>query len=57
MARDEDDFLVDRLRVQFARDVVLVHRLDRATSGCLLVAFDRGIAGALGSSLLAGGRY
>jgi tRNA pseudouridine65 synthase len=52
MARDEDDFLVDRLRVQFARDVVLVHRLDRATSGCLLVAFDRGIAGALGEQFM-----
>jgi tRNA pseudouridine65 synthase len=48
MARGEDDFLVDRLREQFARDVVLVHRLDRATSGCVLIAFDRDIAAALG---------
>lgn len=48
MARGEDDFLVDRLRLQFARPVHLVHRLDRATSGCLLVAFDRDVAAALG---------
>jgi tRNA pseudouridine65 synthase len=48
MARGEDDFLVDRLREQFAAPVHLVHRLDRATSGCLLVAFDREIAAALG---------
>ena len=48
MARGEDDFLVDRLRAQFGKPVHLVHRLDRATSGCLLVAFDRDVAGALG---------
>ena len=52
MARDEDDFLVDRLREQFARDVVLVHRLDRATSGCVLVAFDRAAAAALGAQFM-----
>jgi tRNA pseudouridine65 synthase len=48
MARGEDDFLVDRLREQFAAPVHLIHRLDRATSGCLLIAFDREIAAALG---------
>ncbi|MEO8742977.1 MAG: pseudouridine synthase [Lysobacteraceae bacterium] len=52
MARGEDDFLVDRLRTQFVRDVVLVHRLDRATSGCVLVAFDRDIAAALGAQFM-----
>jgi len=52
MARGEDDFLVDRLRTQFARDVVLVHRLDRATSGCVLVAFDRDAAAALGAQFM-----
>ncbi len=52
MARGEDDFLVDRLRAQFARDVVLVHRLDRATSGCVLVAFDRDTAAALGAQFM-----
>ena len=49
MARGEDDFLVDRLRAQFCRPVHLVHRLDRATSGCLLVAFDAATAAALGA--------
>jgi tRNA pseudouridine65 synthase len=48
MARGEEDFLVDRLRAQFGKPVHLVHRLDRATSGCLLIAFDRETAGALG---------
>jgi tRNA pseudouridine65 synthase len=48
MARDERDFLDDRLRAQFGRPVHLVHRLDRATSGCLLAAFDAGAAAALG---------
>lgn len=48
MARGEDDFLVDRLREQLARPVHLIHRLDRATSGCLLIAFERDIAAALG---------
>ncbi|HEY2344722.1 MAG TPA: pseudouridine synthase [Xanthomonadaceae bacterium] len=52
MAREEDDFLIDRLRVQFGRDVVLVHRLDRATSGCVLVAFDRDTAAALGAQFM-----
>ena len=53
MARGEDDFLVDRLRAQFGRPVHLVHRLDRATSGCLLVAFDAATAAALGAGFMA----
>jgi tRNA pseudouridine65 synthase len=48
MARGEDDFLDERLRAQFGGAVHLVHRLDRATSGCLLVALDRDMASALG---------
>ena len=48
MARGEDDFLDERLRTQFGKPIHLVHRLDRATSGCLLVAFDRDTAAALG---------
>ncbi|MBN6150623.1 pseudouridylate synthase [Xanthomonas sp. AmX2] len=55
LARGENDFLADRLREQFGRPVFLVHRLDRATSGCLLLAFDRHSAGALGKSLMDGG--
>ncbi|MGJ4803181.1 pseudouridine synthase [Luteimonas sp. SDU82] len=54
LARGEDDFLADRLREQFGRPVFLVHRLDRATSGCLLLAFDREAASALGKALMAG---
>lgn len=52
LARGEPDFLVDRLRAQFDRPVFLAHRLDRATSGCVLVAFDRDTAGILGEQLM-----
>jgi tRNA pseudouridine65 synthase len=54
LARGEHDFLADRLREQLQRQVLLVHRLDRATSGCLLLAFDRETAGALGRAVMAG---
>ena len=52
LARGETDFAADRLRGQFGRPVFLVHRLDRATSGCLLLAFDRETASALGKTLM-----
>jgi tRNA pseudouridine65 synthase len=52
LARGERDFAADRLRAQFGRPVFLVHRLDRATSGCLLLAFDRDTASALGKVLM-----
>ena len=52
LARGETDFAADRLRGQFGRPVFLVHRLDRATSGCLLLAFDRDTASALGKTLM-----
>ena len=55
LARGEDDFLADRLRDQLGRPIFLVHRLDRATSGCLLLAFDREAASALGKTLMGGG--
>ena len=54
MARGETEFAADRLRAQFGRPIFLVHRLDRATSGCLLLAFDRDTASALGKSLMSG---
>jgi tRNA pseudouridine65 synthase len=54
LARGERDFAADRLREQFARPVFLVHRLDRATSGCLLLAFDRDTASLLGKAVMAG---
>lgn len=52
MARGEHDFALDRLRRQFGCRVYLAHRLDRATSGCLLLGFDREIAGALGHAFM-----
>ncbi|MGH8759410.1 MAG: pseudouridine synthase, partial [Burkholderiales bacterium] len=55
LARGESDFAADRLRAQFGRQIFLVHRLDRATSGCLLLAFDRDTASLLGKALMAGG--
>lgn len=53
LARGETDFAADRLREQFGRQVFLVHRLDRATSGCLLLAFDHETASALGRAFMA----
>lgn len=52
LARGETEFAADRLREQFARPIFLVHRLDRATSGCLLLAFDRETASLLGKQLM-----
>lgn len=54
LARGETDFMADRLREQFGRPIFLVHRLDRATSGCLLLAFDRETASRLGKNLMSG---
>ncbi len=52
LARGETEFAADRLRAQFGRPIFLVHRLDRATSGCLLLAFDRDTAAALGRTMM-----
>lgn len=54
LARGETDFMAHRLREQFGRQIFLVHRLDRATSGCLLLAFDRDSASILGKTLMSG---
>lgn len=54
LARGETDFAADRLRDQFGKPIFLIHRLDRATSGCLLLAFDRGTASTLGKAVMAG---
>jgi tRNA pseudouridine65 synthase len=48
LSRGEDDFLLHRLRDQFQGKVHLIHRLDRATSGCVLLAFDAEMASLLG---------
>jgi tRNA pseudouridine65 synthase len=52
LAGGESDFLADRLREQLERPIFLVHRLDRATSGCLLLAFDRATAAQLGQVMM-----
>ena len=52
LARGEDDFLHDRLREQFGCKIFLIHRLDRATSGCLLIAFDNPSASTLGKQFM-----
>lgn len=54
LARGETDFLADRLRAQLGRQIFLINRLDRATSGCMLVAFDRETASVLGKAWMAG---
>jgi tRNA pseudouridine65 synthase len=53
LARGETDFAADRLRESLGCRIHLIHRLDRATSGCLLIAFDRAVASALGKQLMA----
>lgn len=52
LARGETEFAADRLRAQFGKPIFLVHRLDRATSGCLLLAFDRDTASRLGKQVM-----
>jgi len=52
LARGERDFAADRLREQFGRRIHLAHRLDRATSGCLVVCFDAAVARALGAQFM-----
>jgi tRNA pseudouridine65 synthase len=54
LARGETDFAANRLREQFGKPIFLIHRLDRATSGCLLLAFDREAASTLGRVLMSG---
>lgn len=43
-----DAFLIDLVREQVGGSVMLAHRLDRATSGVLLIARDKTTAAALG---------
>lgn len=49
----DDAYLVERLREETARHYVLVHRLDRATSGVVLAACERGVAAELGAQFMA----
>lgn len=49
----DDDYLMDRLRLQVDGRLHAVHRLDRATSGVLLVARSQEMAAELGRQLMA----
>jgi tRNA pseudouridine65 synthase len=53
IASDETDFLLDRLAAQTAATLFLAHRLDRATSGVVLLAKSREVAGELGRLFMA----
>ncbi len=53
IAADERDFLLERLREQAGAALYLAHRLDRATSGIVLLAKSREIAGELGKQFMA----
>lgn len=53
ISRDRE-FLSEILREELGRRIWTVHRLDRATSGVLLVALDRNAAADLGSQFEAG---
>jgi len=55
IAADEDDFLLGRLHAQTGAVLYLAHRLDRATSGVVLLAKSRAIAGELGRQFMARG--
>jgi len=60
IAADESDFLLDRLQAQAGSPLYLAHRLDRATSGVVLLAKSRDVAGQLGRQFMArtvGKRY
>jgi tRNA pseudouridine65 synthase len=53
IAADETDFLLERLRIQIGGTLHLAHRLDRATSGIVLLAKSRDIAAELGRQFMA----
>jgi tRNA pseudouridine65 synthase len=53
IAADETDFLLERLQNQVGTSLFLAHRLDRATSGVVLLAKTREIAGELGRRFMA----
>lgn len=52
MVGNADTFLVDVLREQVGGTVYLAHRLDRATSGVLLIARSSDVAAALGEQFM-----
>lgn len=52
MVGNAETFLIDLAREQFGGEVFLAHRLDRATSGVLLLARSRDVAAALGEQFM-----
>lgn len=52
MVGNAEEFLIDLLREQVGDTVYLAHRLDRATSGVLLIARSSEVAGALGEQFM-----
>lgn len=52
IAADERDFLLERLQEKVGIPLFLAHRLDRATSGVVLLAKSREIAGELGRQFM-----
>lgn len=52
MAAREDAYLVDVIREQLGRTLYLAHRLDRATSGVVLLAASKETAAALGAQFM-----
>jgi len=52
MVGNADEFLIDLLREQVGDNVYLAHRLDRATSGVLLVARSKDVAAAMGEQFM-----
>jgi tRNA pseudouridine65 synthase len=52
MVGNADAFLIDLMREQVGGNVYLAHRLDRATSGVLLIARSSEIAAALGQQFM-----
>ncbi|MES2313729.1 MAG: pseudouridine synthase [Pseudomonadota bacterium] len=52
MVGNTEEFLIDQLREQIGDSVYLAHRLDRATSGVLLVARSKEVAAALGEQFM-----
>ena len=52
MVGNAEEFLIDLLREQVGGSVYLAHRLDRATSGVLLIARASEVAAALGEQFM-----
>src|SRR5690606_4870494 len=52
LAGAETDTLVARVRAELGRPAWLAHRLDRATSGCLLLGLDRALMASLGAGFM-----